>query len=110
LRHTRRQPAVSLLDSLRQGQAVDGQRVLRMEKDLRDVLSTNAELTGAAANIRLMRNTVWIAVASMIIAAVAAFAAVIAILRPNTATSSPSPHATPAAHHSPSAPSTMRPR
>ena len=90
------QQTVSLIDSLRLRQVEDGRRVRELEGDLRDVLSSNAELTAAIANVRLQRTAVWIAVISMIIAAVAL---VISLSNSSTPTPTTNAHI---AHHSPS--------
>jgi hypothetical protein len=100
--------AASLIELWRSWTAAVGREILRSERDLREVLSTNAALTGAAANLRLQRTTIWIAVLSGIIAAVAAAAAVLAIWHPGTST--PSPHAPPITHHGTSPSSTTRPK
>ena len=101
-------PAASLIELWRNFTAAVGREIMRSERDLREVLSTNAELTGAAANLRLQRTTIWIAVLSGIFAAVAAAAAVIAISHPATPT--PVPHMRPIARHSASPSSTKQPR
>jgi hypothetical protein len=96
-----REPTVTLTQWLRQGQAEDGRRVIRMENDLREVLSTNAELTAASINLRVQWTAVWIA-------AIAAFAAVVAVIialwphQNSPATQTPTEHAT---THSTSSPS-----
>jgi hypothetical protein len=101
VRDSRRPPA-SLADSLRGGQITDGQRVSRLETDLRDILSTSADLTSASENIRLQRRVVWLTIISVIAAIVAAAAAVIAITRSNGPATAPSAHT---AHSSATAPS-----
>jgi hypothetical protein len=82
-----REPTVTLAEWLRQGQAQDGRRVSRMERDLREVLSTNAELTAPSANLRLQWTAIWIA-------AIAAVIAIVIALWPHQNTSTPTqrPH------------------
>jgi hypothetical protein len=74
-------PTASLAESLRQGQIADGQRVSRLETDLREILSTSAELTSASENLRLQSMVVWLTVIATIVAIIAAAAAVIALTR-----------------------------
>jgi hypothetical protein len=93
-----RTPIASLTDSLRQGQAANGQRVAQLEADLREVLSTNAEIAAAGANLRFARRLVWLTIVAVIVAIVAAVAAVVAISRPSTPSTT-----TPVAHQSSSA-------
>jgi dTDP-4-amino-4,6-dideoxygalactose transaminase len=46
--YSQAQRRASLAESLRQSQITDGQRVFRLETDLREVLSTSAELVSAS--------------------------------------------------------------
>jgi hypothetical protein len=64
-------PPASLTGSWRQEQAEIGERVTRMEADLRELLSTSADLAAASANLRLQRNAIWIAIGSFLAAVVA---------------------------------------
>lgn len=92
-------PEVTLTEWLRQGQADDGRRVLQVEEDLREVLSTNAELTAASTNIRLQ----WIAIGVAVVAALAAVVAVIIAIWPHATASAPAqrPNTTHTVIHSP---------
>jgi hypothetical protein len=71
-----------------------------MEKDLREILSTNADLAGASANLRLQRRVIWLTIVSIIIAIIAAGAAVYAAWPKSSTPSAPVPHSTPSAAHS----------
>jgi hypothetical protein len=72
------EPTVTLAQLLRRGQAEDGPRISRMERDLREVLVTNANLAAARANLRPQ----WTAVSIAVVAAAAAIAAVVIALLP----------------------------
>jgi hypothetical protein len=74
-------PGISLAEELRLGQITDGQRVSRLETDLREILSTSAEFGAASENLRLQRWVVWLTVIATIVAIIAAAAAVIALTR-----------------------------
>ena len=74
------QSAASLIESLREDQVSNGPQVTRLETDLREILSTSAELNSAAENLRLQRTVVRLTVISVIVAVVAAAAAVIALV------------------------------
>ena len=82
----------SLTDSLRQEQITDGRRVSQMESDLRDILSTSAELTAGSENLRLQRRIAWLTAISLAVAVFAAIVAVVALRHSN------SPPIAPAAH------------
>jgi hypothetical protein len=99
------QPTATLAESLRQGQITDGQRVYRLETDLREVLSTSAELTSASENLRLHRMVVWLTVIAVIAVIVAAAAAVIALRNSSGTATTPSVHTTHPSAHAP-----VRPR
>ena len=94
-------PGSSLISLWRASQAATGKRVVQMEKDLREILSTNADLAGASANIRLQRRVIWLTVVSVIIAVIAAGAAVYAVWPKSSAPSAPAHHSTPASTHTP---------
>lgn len=70
----------SLKDTWRQSQVDDGNMIMQAESDLRDLLNTSAQLTGAAENLRLQRRVFWLTVMSVVVALVAAAAAVIALV------------------------------
>lgn len=72
-------PEPSLAESLRQGQVDHGARVTQNEADMRDLISSSAQLTAAAENIRLQRRVSWLTVVSLIVAAIAAAAAIAAL-------------------------------
>jgi hypothetical protein len=93
------EPTPSLAESLRQRQITDGQRVSRLETDLREVLSTSAELTSASETLRLNRTLVWLTVIAIIVAIVAAAAAVIALKNSGGPAPTPSTHATHSSVH-----------
>jgi hypothetical protein len=93
------EPTASLAEFLRQGQITDGQQVSRLETDLREVLSTSAELTSASENLRLQRMVVWLTVIAVIAAIVAAAAAVIALRNSSGPAATPSTHATNSSVH-----------
>jgi hypothetical protein len=69
----------SLAETMRQGQINQGDRVTQAEADLRELLNTSAQLTAATENLRLQRRVLWLTIASLIVAAVAATAAVVAL-------------------------------
>ncbi len=99
------EPTASLAESLRQGQITDGQRVSRLETDLREILNTNAELTSTSENLRLQRRisrlTVVAVIATIVGAAAAVIALVIAARSPAGPGSRPSTHATNASTQAP---------
>jgi len=97
----RAEPTASLVESLRQGQITDGQRVSQLETDLREVLSTSAELTSASENLRLQRMVVWLTVIAVIASVVAAAAAVIALRNSIGPATAPSVHSTDPSLHAP---------
>lgn len=72
-------PEPSLAESLRQGQLDHGATVTQNEADMRDLISSSAQLTAAAENIRLQRRVSWLTVVSLIVAAIAAAAAIAAL-------------------------------
>jgi hypothetical protein len=74
-------PTDSLVEFLSKGQITDGERVSQLETDLREILSTSAELISASENLRLQRWVVWLTVIATIVAVIAAAAAVIALTR-----------------------------
>lgn len=93
-------PTSSLVEFLRQGQITDGRRVTQLETDMREILSTSAELTSASENLRLQRRVVWLTVIAVIVAIVAAAAAVIALRNSGGHTTTPTPtHATNSSAH-----------
>lgn len=94
-------PSPSLISLWRISQAATGKRVVQMEKDLREILSTNADLASASANLRLQRRVIWLTVISMIIAIIAAGAAVYAVWPKSSAPSTPAHHSAPSATHTP---------
>jgi hypothetical protein len=61
----------SLIETLGLRMVADGERVAEQESDLREVLNTSAQLAAAAANIRLQRTAVVVAIISLVIAAIA---------------------------------------
>ena len=77
----------SLLDALRSQQVDAGRRVAQTELNLRELLSTSGNLTAAAANLRLQRGVLALAVLSLLIATIAAAAAVLALRHTNPAPS-----------------------
>ena len=82
----------SLANTMRQGQISQGGRVAQAEAGLRDLLSTSAQLTAAAENLRLQRRVIWLTIASLIVAAIAAAAAVVALrVSGNTPPATPTP-------------------
>jgi hypothetical protein len=107
------QPTPSLVEFLQQGQITDGQRVSRLETDLREVLSTSAELASAGENLRLQRMVVWLSVIAVIATIVAAAAAVIALviaLRNSSGPAAkPSTHAANTPVHAPGPPANKTP-
>jgi hypothetical protein len=96
-------PTPSLVESLRQGQITDGRRVVQLETDLREILSTSAELASAGENLRLQRRVVWLTVISLIVAIVAAWAAVMALRNSGGHPTTPT-HATNSSVHARSSP------
>ena len=98
------EPVGTLTQWLRQTQADDGHRLLRVERDLSEVLNTNVQLTAASANLRLARTQKWVAV----VAALAAIAAVVIALWPHPSNPTPAqrPQTGHTALHSPPTPST----
>jgi hypothetical protein len=83
-------PKTSLAETLLKGQIDHGTRVTQAEADIRDLLSTSAQLTAAAENLRLQRRVLWLTIVSLLVAAIAAAAAVIA-LRTSGSPSTPAP-------------------
>jgi hypothetical protein len=70
----------SLKEAWHQNQVDDGNMIMQAESDLRDLLNTSAQLTAAAENLRLQRRVFWVTVISLVVAAVAAGAAVVALV------------------------------
>lgn len=84
------EPPTSLTEWLQLGQITGGERVARLETDLRDILSTSAGLISASENLRLQRRVVWLTVISVLAAVVGAAAAVLALRA--SAGQAPTPH------------------
>lgn len=85
-------PNPSLIGLWKTSQVATGKRVVQMEKDLREILSTNADLASASANLRLQRRVIWLTVVSIVIAIIAASAAVYAVWPKSSASSTPAQH------------------
>lgn len=83
-------PRTSLAEALRQGQIDRGTMITSAEANLRDLLSSTAQLTAAAENIRLQRRVWWLTIVSLIVAAIAAAATVATFYNPGT-TPTPAP-------------------
>ncbi len=82
----------SLADTMRQGQINQGGRVTQAAAGLRDLLNTSAQLTAAAENLRLQRRVLWLTIASLIVAAIAAASAIVALrMSGNTPPVTPNP-------------------
>ena len=82
----------SLAITMRQGQISQGGRITQAEAGLRDLLNTSAQLTAAAENLRLQRRVIWLTIASLIVAAIAAAVAVLALrMSANTPPATPTP-------------------
>jgi hypothetical protein len=77
--------------TLRRGQIDHGTAIAQAEADLCDLISSSAQLTAAAENIRLQRSVRWLAVISLIVAVIAAAATVSAL---RIASSPPAPTST----------------
>jgi len=73
------QPEKSFEKVLREAQQAAGHRVVQVENDLREILSTSAELSAAAQGIRLQHVVLWLTVLSVLAAIVAAWAAVLVV-------------------------------
>ncbi|MEN3614441.1 hypothetical protein AAH979_33490 [Plantactinospora sp. ZYX-F-223] len=78
-----------LADVMRETQEKQADRIIRTENSLGALLGTSANLGVAARNMRLQGAVIWLTVVSVIAAVVAAWAAVIAIQRPDSAPRSP---------------------
>jgi hypothetical protein len=103
-RHGQAPPTVSLTEFLQKGQITNGQRVSRLETDLREVLNTSAQLASASENIRLQRLVVWLTVIATIVAIIAVAVAVMALRNSNGSAPPPSRHATNSSMHAPASP------
>ena len=97
-------PATSLIDAWRADQDAMAERVIQRERDLREVLSTNANLVSASANLRLQSRVFWLTVISGLATIIGTFAAVYAISHPSASNSPASVHSTPPSHSASAAP------
>jgi len=69
----------SLVEYLRRGQSDLGDKVMREESVMRDLLNAGAQLLASAENLRLQRRVLFLTIVSLIVAVVAAVAAVAAL-------------------------------
>jgi hypothetical protein len=93
-----RKPIPSLIRMWREERAAAGKRIVQTEKDLREILSTNADLVSASANLRLQSRVFWLTVVSVLAAIIATIAAVYAVVHPGASSAPASDHSTPALH------------
>ncbi|WP_152646396.1 hypothetical protein [Streptacidiphilus albus] len=69
----------ALPEGWRQEALLRSQEALQFESRLRELISTSAELTATATNIRIQKVVIWLTTASVIAAAIAAWASVAAL-------------------------------
>jgi len=97
------EPAASLKESLVTRQVDTGTRVIQLEKDLREVLSTDADLANASANLRLQNRVFWLTVISVGASILAAVPTAIAVWHLITSSPSTSGHPASTSHSKPPA-------